>query len=176
MLFDELFDDPKIPVVMKGMIARLQIPMLKVAIADKQLFSKKTHPARQLLDTLGQIALRLPPNFDASNPIFEPLEKFIEELVEKFQEKLEVFDEVRAQLEGLLAEDDKRVAADMEQSSKQLQQAERLSLATAAAQEAIASRAAQAPGAPKVVIEFLAQHWIKYLVITHAKDGGESEA
>ena len=176
MLFDELFDDPKIPVVMKGMVARLQIPMLKVAIADKALFSKKSHPARQLLDTLGQIAVRLPPTFDASSPIFEPLEKFIEDLVERFQEKLEVFDEVRAQLEGLLAEDDKRVAQEMESSSKQLQQAEKLALATAAAQEAISSRVMQAPAAPRVIVDFLAQHWIKYLVITHAKEGGESEA
>src|SRR5882672_1229980 len=59
MLFDQLFDEPKIPIGVKGLIGRMQIPMLKVAIADKAFFSKKTHPARQLLDTLGDIAVRL---------------------------------------------------------------------------------------------------------------------
>src|SRR5262249_42142319 len=59
LLFDQLFDDPKIPVALKGLIGRLQIPMLKVAIADKALFAKKSHPARQLLDTFGEVAVRL---------------------------------------------------------------------------------------------------------------------
>src|SRR4029079_17327266 len=64
LVFDQLFDDPKVPVGVKGLIGRLQIPMLKVAIADKTFFSRKTHPARQLLDTLGDISLRLPADFN----------------------------------------------------------------------------------------------------------------
>ena len=36
-LFDQLFDDPKIPLGAKGLIGRLQIPMLKVAIAEMYL-------------------------------------------------------------------------------------------------------------------------------------------
>ena len=43
-LFDQLFDDPKIPLGAKGLIGRLQIPMLKVAIADKDLFSQEGPP------------------------------------------------------------------------------------------------------------------------------------
>src|SRR6185369_8250007 len=38
LLFDQLFDDAKIPLGAKGLIGRLQIPMLKVAIADKEFF------------------------------------------------------------------------------------------------------------------------------------------
>jgi len=64
MLFDELFDDPKVPIALKGIIGRLQLPMLKVALADKELFTKKGHPARRLLDALGQIGMRLPADFD----------------------------------------------------------------------------------------------------------------
>jgi hypothetical protein len=30
--------------------------MLKVAIADKSFFARKTHPARHLLDTFGDVA------------------------------------------------------------------------------------------------------------------------
>jgi len=70
MLFDQLFDDPKIPIAVKGFIGRMQIPMLKVAIADKEFFSKKTHPARRLLDTLGEISSRLPADFNVSNPLY----------------------------------------------------------------------------------------------------------
>src|SRR5439155_27188774 len=122
MLFDELFDDPKIPIALKGLIGRLQLPMLKVAIADKELFTKKEHPARQLLDTLGRIGLRLPADFDDGHPLFARLEAFIQELVDGFQEKMEIFDTVRTQLEAILAEDDARVAKEMEAAQTQLRQ------------------------------------------------------
>ncbi len=175
MLFDELFDDPKIPIALKGLIGRLQLPMLKVAIADKDLFTKKGHPARQLLDTLGQIGLRLPADFDAESALFHKLETFIQELVDGFQEKMEIFDTVRGRLEEIIAEYDAGVALEMQGSQKQLEQIESLAVAKSAAQEAIAARL-QSTTAPRPIVEFLAQHWIKFLLIVHAREGPESAA
>ena len=175
-LFDELFDDPKIHVVLKSLIGRLQLPMLKVAIADKDLFTNKAHPARQLLDVLGQIGMRLPPEFDDHSPLFKRLEAFIQELVDGFQEKLEIFDKVRGELEAIVAEDDQRVAKQMQATEKQLQQSESLAVAKAVAQEEIRKRVTAAAKPPLAVVKFLAQQWIKYLVIVHARDGAESPA
>lgn len=175
MLFDELFEDPKIPVALKSLIGRLQLPMLKVAIADKDLFTKKTHPARQLLDVLGRIGLRLPAEFDASSPLFARLEAFVHELIEGFREKMEIFDKVRAQLEAILAEDDQRVSQEMQSAEKQLQQAESLAVAKAAAQDEIRARVI-ATQPPRPVVEFLVRQWIKYLMIVHARDGPDSAA
>jgi hypothetical protein len=173
-LFDELFDDPKVPIALKGLIGRLQLPMLKVAIADKELFSTKTHPARQLLDTLGQVGLRLPADFDPSSPLFAKLEVFVQELVDGFQEKLEIFDTVRTLLLEMIDEYDANVALRMEESRKQLEQAESLAVAKAAAQEEIAKRV-KASAAPRPIVEYLAQQWIKYLLILHAREGVESD-
>src|SRR5688572_5892766 len=86
MLFDELFSDAKVPIALKGIIGRLQLPMLKVALKDKDLFTKKEHPARKLLDTLGQIGYRLPADFDESAPLFKRLEGFVQQIVDGFQE------------------------------------------------------------------------------------------
>ena len=176
MLFDQLFDDDKIPIALKGLIGRLQLPMLKVAIADKELFSSKTHPARQLLDVLGQIGMRLPPEFDSESPLFPRLEKFIQELVDGFQEKMEIFDQVRAQLEAIIAEEDKRVAEQMKATEAQLQQQEKLAVASAAAQDEIRTRVMVFPKTPRPVVDFLCKQWIKYLVISHAREGKESRA
>jgi hypothetical protein len=176
MLFDELFEDPKIPIALKGLIGRLQLPLLKVAIADKELFTEKSHPARQLLDVLGRIGLRLPAGFDASSPLFARLEAFVQELVDGFREKMEIFDKVRADLEAIVAEDDERVAREMQAAEEQLRQAESLSLAKAVAQEELRARMVAAPDAPRPVMEFLAQHWIKDLVIAHARHGKDSDA
>ena len=53
LLFDYILDDPAIPDALKALIGRLQIPVLKVAMLDKDVFSKKTHAARRLLDAFA---------------------------------------------------------------------------------------------------------------------------
>jgi hypothetical protein len=176
MLFDELFDDPKIPIALKGLIGHLQLPMLKVAIADKDLFSSKTHPARQLLDVLGQIGLRLPQDFGAESPLFPRLEAFIKELVDGFQEKMEIFDTVRAELQKLIDESDATVAKSMEATEKEMEKGERLALAKVAAEEEIRKRVGGQMQIPRPIVRFLALQWIKYLVITYARDGKDSES
>jgi hypothetical protein len=175
MLFDQLFDDPKIPIALKGLIGHLQLPMLKVAIADKELFTKKEHPARQLLDVLGQIGLRLPQDFGPENPLFGKLEKFIKELVDGFQEKMEIFDKVRAELEEIIAEQEAFVAQQMESSSKELELSERLSLAKVAAEDEIKKRVAGNTSLPRPIVRFLALQWIKYLVVVGARESTQGE-
>ena len=175
MLFDQIFDDPKVPIALKGLIGHLQLPMLKVAIADKELFSSKEHPARQLLDTLGRIGLRLPPDFGPENPLFARLETFVRELVDGFQEKMEIFDKVRAELEGIIAEEDARVASTMKDSEKELAQGERLALAKVSAEDEIRKRVGGAAHLPRPIVRFLALQWIKYLVVVGARDGKESD-
>jgi hypothetical protein len=174
MLFDEIFEDPKVPIAVKGLIGRLQLPVLKVAIADKELFTKKTHPARQLIDALGKLGVRLPADFDGESPLFGKLERFITELVDGFQEKMEIFDEVRARLDEIIEEYDANVSIAMQESAKQLERAESLAVAKAAAQEQITALVQASPNAPRAILDFLSQQWIKYLLIAHAREGVES--
>jgi len=175
MLFDELFDDAKVPIALKGIIGRLQLPMLKVALADKELFTKKTHPSRKFLDTLGQIGYRLPADFDDTQPLFAKLEGFIEEIVDGFQDNTEIFDTVREKLEEIIVEFDHRQNEETEKARIAAEQAEALALAKAAAQDEIVARVEKAPHSPRVIVEFFVQHWIKYMLIVHARDGRDSE-
>ena len=134
MLFDQLFDDPKIPLGAKGLIGRMQIPMLKVAIADKELFSKKTHPARQLLDTLGEIAIRLPADFNTGSKLFRHVETILQELISGYQEDVEIFNIVREQLVTLMAREDERVEKDSQKAAERVVQEEALAVAKSVAQ------------------------------------------
>jgi hypothetical protein len=129
-----------------------------------------------LLDTLGQVGLRLPADFGSEHPLFAKLEAFIKELVDGFQEKMEIFDTVRAELQKLIDESDATVAKSMEATEKEMEKGERLALAKVAAEEEIRKRVGGQMQIPRPIVRFLALQWIKYLVITYARDGKDSES
>jgi hypothetical protein len=175
MLFDQIFDDRKIPSAMKGLIGRLQIPMLKVAILDKTFFSKKSHPARQLLDELGEIALGLPADFGHSSALYKRLEEVVQKLIDGFQDGMDIFDELRGELGRTVAEDNRRADEEARESARLIEQKEKLEVARALAQQEIERRAREHK-VPQVVLRFLAEQWVKLLIVAHAKYGDSSDA
>jgi Protein of unknown function (DUF1631) len=175
MLFDQIFGDPKIPAGVKWLVGRLQIPMLKVAILDKTFFSTPTHPARQLLDTLGEIGVGLPADFDNSSPLYKTLETIVDKLIDGFDESMEIFDVLRQELQDVVAQENKLVEQETLGTTKRLEQKERLGVAKALARDEIRARLRAGP-LPKTVQKFLAQHWMKLLLITYAKRGQDSDA
>ncbi len=174
LLFDQLFDDPDVPNGIKGLIGRMQIPMLKVAIADKTFFSKKTHPARRLLDTLGEIASRLPADFSASNALFASLDKILQELIDGFQDDIGIFNTTRERLQALVAEEDRRVEQENQAIAQRIAETENLALAKSEAQEEVQSRV-QNRDLPGPVLEFVVQEWLKVLMLVYVRDGKGSE-
>jgi hypothetical protein len=179
MIFDQLFDEPKVPVAVKGLLGRMQIPMLKVAIADKAFFSDKTHPARKMLDTIGEISVRLPADFSASNPLFQEMEKLINEVIDGFKDNVEIFDTVREKFHGLMIVEDQRLTKETEAQAKRMKEAEDLALAKTVSQNEIKQRLkgkVSSGRVPRFVVDFLIRHWVKFLLLVHAKRGKDSDA
>ncbi|HXV08183.1 MAG TPA: DUF1631 family protein, partial [Burkholderiales bacterium] len=174
MLFDEIFDDARVAVAMKGLIGRLQIPMLKVALLDKNFFSDKAHPARRLLDALGEIGLGLPEDFDHTDALYKQIEAVLQELIDGFREEMQIFDDSREQLERLIAEQNRDAEQEAARVAQGIEQKEKLELAKAVAQDEIKRRAAERK-IPRVVLKFLAEQWVKLLLVAHAKHGADSE-
>ncbi len=56
-LFDYIFRDTSIPPRFRMILGELQIPVLKVALADRGFFADKDHPARRLVDGLAGAAV-----------------------------------------------------------------------------------------------------------------------
>ena len=57
MLFDFILDDENLPTIAKALLARLQIPMIKIALIDNEFFSAKDHPAKKLLNSMSKSAV-----------------------------------------------------------------------------------------------------------------------
>ncbi len=62
LMFQSILSEDRIPPTLRVWFARLQIPVLRVALAEPDFFSSLQHPARRLIDRMGSCAL----GFDAT--------------------------------------------------------------------------------------------------------------
>jgi hypothetical protein len=127
-----------------------------------------------MLDTLGEIAARLPADVSASNPAFGRMDKILQELLEGFENDIEIFDVVREKLQTLLTEEDQRIEEEAQSTEKQIEQKESLALAKTVAQTEIRVRL-RGRKVPRPVLEFLLRQWIKVLLLVQVKEGESSE-
>jgi hypothetical protein len=55
-LFDHIMADTRLATDVRNTLARLQLPVLRMAFADESFFTSRTHPTRRLLDRLAASA------------------------------------------------------------------------------------------------------------------------
>ncbi len=55
-LFDQILSDTRVPPQMARQIARLQLPVLRVALADPSFFSSRKHPVRRFVNRIASLA------------------------------------------------------------------------------------------------------------------------
>jgi len=54
MMFDAITSDETIAPIISDLVMQLQIPIIKVAVSDEELFSNEQHPARNVLNLIPQ--------------------------------------------------------------------------------------------------------------------------
>lgn len=175
LLFDYILDDPSIPDRIKALIGRLQIPMLKVALMDKDLFSKKTHPARQLLDGLASASVGWSEGTSHSDALYEKIQYIVYRVVEEFDKDLGLFSQLLAELNTFLAQDERESQLQAERAANSLRTKERIVLAKFAVDEAVKSRL-DGVETREFIRQFVRDFWRQQLIVTYVEQGPTSEA
>ena len=79
LLFQSILTEERIPAVVRVWFARLQMPVLRVAVSEPDFFATIDHPARRLIDRMGACVM----GFDAtSRAIGDILQKEIKRVVQ----------------------------------------------------------------------------------------------
>jgi hypothetical protein len=91
LLFAFIQDDDNLPASLRALIARLHIPLLKVALLDKGLFSRASHPARRLLNEIAGGAMQWARS-DESLQL--RMERIVQRLLNEFAEDVSIFAEL----------------------------------------------------------------------------------
>lgn len=175
LLFDQIFGDSHTPIAMRALIGRLQIPMLKVAVLDKSFFSRKTHPSRQLLDTLGELSLGLDADFLPGTPVYDRIESILAQLIEEFEKDFSVFERATLKLAAIMDALNRRADQAAKREWKRIRDRERLEVARLFAQNEIRERI-KGRTLPRAVLRFLSTEWMKLLIVAYAMGGRETRA
>ena len=92
MLFDHVLADSKASSTTHSLLTKLQVPILKVAIKDKSFFSKRSHPARQLLNSIAENGMFWADGDDTEHALVERMQMVVDRITADFDNDVGVFE------------------------------------------------------------------------------------
>jgi hypothetical protein len=81
LLFQSILTEERIPARLRVWFARLQMPVLRVAVSEPDFFATVDHPARRLIDRMGACVMGFDPAGGEAG-VGEPLEREIKRVVQ----------------------------------------------------------------------------------------------
>jgi hypothetical protein len=84
LMFQSILAEERIPPVIRVWFARLQMPVLRVALSETEFFGSLQHPARRLIDRLGSCVLGF--NVTVSGGAMESEVRRIVQVIEQYPE------------------------------------------------------------------------------------------
>ncbi|WP_342721022.1 DUF1631 domain-containing protein [Acidovorax sp. FHTAMBA] len=169
LMFQSILAEDRIPPAVRVWFARLQVPVLRVALAEPEFFSNLNHPARQLIDRMGACVM----GFDATSINGSALEAEIRRVVQVIEQYPEtgrrVFQLVYDEFEKFLAKflTEKQATSRLVSVAQQVEQKETLAI-----QYTIELRTMLRDMPVRDEIrEFLFKTWAEVLAMSAVRDG-----
>lgn len=165
-VFDFVFADRAIPAQLKIVIGRLQIPVLKAAMIDRDFFLSATHPARQLIDALAAASVAWIPEQGESDPLYARINATVRRVLAEFDNDLALFGVLLADFQAWLQDNQRQAEVHIAPVAQQALGAEDLALAQAHVDEVVhhclQALPAEEPLQP-FLLPFLATQWREVL-------------
>jgi hypothetical protein len=171
-LFEFILGDPGVSPRYKSAIAQLQIPTLRVALESADFFNDDHHPARQLIDLLGQFSRRFPDNHPAHADALQQIEAACAHILSVPHHPTEGFAQAHRTLNAWLDNENTRAETELTAEVARLQQIESQELGTLLALQNLHDLTARHP-APEAVLRRLEDAWIPYMASLYVAESGE---
>ncbi len=174
-LFDQILSDSRVPPQMARQIARLQLPVLRVALHDSSFFSSRRHPVRRFVNRIASLACAFD-DFDdgPGKELLSRVKSLVEEIVEGDFDQIDIYAAKLAELETFIGEQTRGGAVqktgavatlDGKESELRVQQRYMLQLQSALGGVPL----------PTYLRDFLPQVWSQALVVAVRREGPASD-
>jgi hypothetical protein len=173
MLFDYAVQDRNLPAPIAAMLGRLQIPYLKVALLDQEFIAHKHHPARQLLDELGQACVGWSEESDKDHRLYNKVQEVVSTLLRDFDDDTGIFERLSSDFSDFIEKNRKRAELVERRTTEAARGRERLEIAQRSAARALLTKL-EGRHLPPMVRDLLSRKWSNYLVLTYLRHGEDS--
>ncbi|MCG8392694.1 MAG: DUF1631 domain-containing protein [Pseudomonadales bacterium] len=173
LLFDFILDDEGLPSEIKALIGRLQIPLLKVAIADKSFFSNDNHEARQLLNMLARAGTQWDPQQGIQDDLYQKINHAVHRVIDDFEDDAGLFASLLQEFQEYFDSQKTR----SERVEQRVREAEEGKVRAEQARQAVVAVLDQRMAGrelPDVVVRLLRQGWQQVLYLTWLREGENS--
>lgn len=177
MVFEFILDDHNIPPEVSLLLGRLQIPVIKIALADKHFFSEANHPARRLLKLLSQAAIGWEKESVLQRDLLmEEIRSVVTRILNEFEvDNLALFTELEKSFSGFLLEETRRADTIEKRVLQTAQGQAKMEQARSTINQLINDRM-QGKTLPSVVIDMIDGPWRVLMLqklMRHGRDSDE---
>ena len=103
-LFDQILSDARVPPQMARQIARLQLPVLRVALVDTNFFSSRRHPVRRLINRIASLSCAFD-DFEGGpgKEFVERVSSLVQDIIDGDFDQVDLYASKLDELEGFAA-------------------------------------------------------------------------
>lgn len=174
MLFEYILEDRNLPEEFRVRLARLQIPVLKVALIDREFFSRKGHPARRLLNLIAECGATSVAEPAIAKDLVGVVDKIVQQIITHFEQDIGIFNRAVEALQSAIEKIRRNAALRTARTTRVLDGRAQLERAKEQARNLVDTRL-RPEGVPEVVRNFLLSHWKRLLITAICKEGADSE-
>ena len=173
-LFDQILSDTRVPPQMAREIARLQLPVLRVALVDSTFFSSRRHPVRRFVNRIASLACAFD-DFDngPGKKFVERVRDLVQEIVDGDFDQIDLYAAKLSELESFITQQattevkDRGAIAVLETKETDLRTQQRYLIQLQGALSSVSM--------PEFLRIFLCQVWSQALVQAARKQGADGE-
>ncbi len=174
MMFEVFLDDRDIDAEVRGHLARLLVPYIKVALLDRRLFLHKTHPARRLLNAIAEACQGNHGEGPNERELLQKVENAVNRLVAEFNEDMAIFEMLEQELRSCIEQYRKRAELAERRVAEAQRGKERLEEARLRA-EGLLNQRLQSREVTVMVQDDLHQYWSHHYAVVFLRENGEGE-
>jgi len=166
MIFGAFLRDNNISDAIKGLLLKLQIPVIKTSLIDNKFFYDNKHPARKLLDTIAHLGIGIE---NEDNTVYQTISLIIDQLLRSFDKNIVSFVTASSSLQRLTTIEQKKLKQNEEVTHKQIIQEHARQLILSELQYHTMNIKL-----PKPVQPLLLNHWSTYMFSCYLRFGKTS--
>jgi Protein of unknown function (DUF1631) len=176
MLFDYITKNVRPEGSTQSLLTKLQVPLLRVALKDKSFFTRRAHPARQLLNAIAETGTHWVDDSEgpADRALVDKMQLVVDRVTQEFDGNLNLIENMLGDLSTHMHTLARKAEAAERRHVDAARGREKLEVAREQARSAIAERVkGTTPG--KLVRTLLEQAWTDVLALTLLRQGESSD-